>query len=116
MRRTADAIDCDVHPEAPPLSALLQYIGSYWREAFAVRGIDKLDVSLTSDLVSSPTQFGKAEPSTRSPLNSPFSSTVWVPNQPLPPAMAAWFSSAVPWPRALGANFGIVESVKTSMT
>ncbi len=31
------------------------------------------------------------------------------------PAMAAWFSVVVPWPRALDANLGIVESVNASM-
>jgi len=54
LERTQQAIDCDVHPETPRMSALLPYIDAYWREAFAVRGIEKLDMSLTSDPVGSP--------------------------------------------------------------
>jgi len=69
MIGTTGAIDCDVHPDLPSVGRLLPYIDDYWREAFAVRGIDKLDLSLTGDPAGSPlharpdwTQAGTAAP------------------------------------------------------
>ncbi len=43
------AIDCDVHPDSPSVAKLLPYVDPYWRESFTLRGIDRLDLSLTSD-------------------------------------------------------------------
>ena len=45
----AAAIDCDVHPALPGMGVLMPYLEPYWRETFAFRGIDKLDMSLTGD-------------------------------------------------------------------
>jgi predicted TIM-barrel fold metal-dependent hydrolase len=39
------AIDCDVHPALPGLSALLPYLNAYWREQVTVRGIGGLDLA-----------------------------------------------------------------------
>jgi uncharacterized protein len=36
---TAEAIDCDVHPEVPSLKALMPYLEPYWRDSFVERGI-----------------------------------------------------------------------------
>jgi predicted TIM-barrel fold metal-dependent hydrolase len=36
------AIDCDVHPAVPALSALLPYLDEHWREAVVQRGLDEL--------------------------------------------------------------------------
>lgn len=43
------AIDCDVHPALANIGVLMPYLEPYWRESFAFRGIDKLDMSLTGD-------------------------------------------------------------------
>ena len=39
MGLTADAIDCDVHPEVPNLKALMPYFEPFWRDSFVERGI-----------------------------------------------------------------------------
>ncbi len=36
------AIDCDIHPAVPALSALLPYLDDHWREAVVQRGLDEL--------------------------------------------------------------------------
>ena len=38
--RLEGAIDCDVHPSVPALSALLPYLDDYWRDMIEVRGIE----------------------------------------------------------------------------
>lgn len=45
---TSGAIDCDIHPALPNTKALLPYMDDYWREHMISRGIDLLDLSLTS--------------------------------------------------------------------
>ena len=45
---TKDAIDCDVHPAVPSTRALLPYFDEYWRDAIVARGIDRLNLDLTS--------------------------------------------------------------------
>jgi len=42
------AIDCDVHPAVPSTQALLPYFDEYWRDAILTRGIDRLNLDLTS--------------------------------------------------------------------
>ncbi|MEJ1977134.1 MAG: amidohydrolase family protein [Acetobacteraceae bacterium] len=37
------AIDCDIHPAVPTVSALLPYMSSYWREMLQTRGLDELN-------------------------------------------------------------------------
>jgi len=39
------AIDCDVHPALPSMSALLPYLDDYWREQVVTRGIDGMDMN-----------------------------------------------------------------------
>ena len=36
----AGGIDCDIHPAAPDMKALLPYLDDYWRETVVTRGID----------------------------------------------------------------------------
>jgi predicted TIM-barrel fold metal-dependent hydrolase len=48
------AIDCDVHPAMPPVSALLPYLPDYWRDQFTNRHIDKYAFNLTSYPPNSP--------------------------------------------------------------
>lgn len=38
--RLEGAIDCDVHPNVPGISALLPYLDDYWRDMIEVRGIE----------------------------------------------------------------------------
>src|SRR5215469_1038888 len=38
-----DAIDCDVHPAVPGMTALLPYLDDHWRRSVEERGIDSLD-------------------------------------------------------------------------
>jgi predicted TIM-barrel fold metal-dependent hydrolase len=45
---TQGAIDCDVHVSVPSVGALLPYCDDYWRDQFRIRGIDRLDFSLTA--------------------------------------------------------------------
>ena len=45
---TQNAIDCDVHPAVPSTKALLPYVDDYWRDAIVSRGIDRLNLDLTS--------------------------------------------------------------------
>ena len=45
---TQNAIDCDVHPSVPGTKALLPYFDAYWRDAIVSRGIDRLNLDLTS--------------------------------------------------------------------
>jgi uncharacterized protein len=46
--RYAGAIDCDLHPALPGMSALLPYLDDYWREMVTVRALDRLNLTLTS--------------------------------------------------------------------
>lgn len=48
MTPTLDAIDCDLHPAVPSTKALLPYFDDYWRDAITSRGIDRLNLDLTS--------------------------------------------------------------------
>jgi uncharacterized protein len=50
----AGAIDCDVHPAMPSVTALLPYLSDYWRDQIANRHIDKLPFQLSSYPPSSP--------------------------------------------------------------
>lgn len=45
---TQDAIDCDLHPAVPATKALLPYFDEYWRDAILSRGIDRLNLDITS--------------------------------------------------------------------
>ena len=45
---TQGAIDCDVHVAVPSVGALLPYCDDYWADQFRIRGIDRLDFSLTA--------------------------------------------------------------------
>lgn len=45
---THGAIDCDVHVSVPSVGALLPYCDDYWADQFRIRGIDRLDFSLTA--------------------------------------------------------------------
>ena len=45
---TRGAIDCDVHVAVPSAGALLPYCDEYWADQFRMRGIDRLDFSLTA--------------------------------------------------------------------
>jgi len=38
-----NAIDCDIHPSVPYLSALLPYLEEHWREVVLARGMDELN-------------------------------------------------------------------------
>jgi predicted TIM-barrel fold metal-dependent hydrolase len=51
---TAGAIDCDVHPAIPRVTALLPYLNEYWRDQIANRHIDQLPFQLSSYPPSSP--------------------------------------------------------------
>ena len=46
--RYAGAIDCDLHPAVPGMSALMPYLDDYWREMVSVRALDRLNLNLTS--------------------------------------------------------------------
>ena len=48
MPITQGAIDCDVHVSVPSVAALLPYCDEYWADQFRIRGIDRMDFSLTS--------------------------------------------------------------------
>jgi predicted TIM-barrel fold metal-dependent hydrolase len=50
----AGAIDCDVHPAMPNVTALLPYLNDYWRDQIGNRHIDKLPFQLSSYPPSSP--------------------------------------------------------------
>jgi hypothetical protein len=54
MTSFAGAIDCDIHPAVPGTQALLPYLDEYWREAVLTRGIDRLNLDLTSYPPSAP--------------------------------------------------------------
>jgi hypothetical protein len=41
MRPFDGAIDCDIHPAVPGMSALVPYLDEYWREAVKLRGIER---------------------------------------------------------------------------
>lgn len=43
------AVDCDIHPAAPTIAALLPYMSEYWREQIRIRFIDRLGFSMTSN-------------------------------------------------------------------
>ena len=42
------AIDCDIHPSAPDMPALLPYMSEYWRDQITNRFIDKTPFTFTS--------------------------------------------------------------------
>jgi uncharacterized protein len=42
----AGAIDCDVHPAVPGMTALLPHLDPHWREVVESRGVDGLDLAL----------------------------------------------------------------------
>jgi predicted TIM-barrel fold metal-dependent hydrolase len=48
------AIDCDLHPAMPSVSALLPYLDDYWRDQLANRHIDRLPFTLASYPTTSP--------------------------------------------------------------
>jgi predicted TIM-barrel fold metal-dependent hydrolase len=48
------AIDCDLHPGMPGVTALLPYLDDYWRDQLSNRHIDKLPFTLSSYPQSSP--------------------------------------------------------------
>jgi predicted TIM-barrel fold metal-dependent hydrolase len=50
----AGAIDCDVHPAMPAVTALLPYLDEYWRDQITKRYIDQLPFQLSSYPPSSP--------------------------------------------------------------
>lgn len=50
----ASIIDCDVHPSLRNMGMLMPYLEPYWRETFAFRGIDRVDLSLTGDPLTTP--------------------------------------------------------------
>jgi predicted TIM-barrel fold metal-dependent hydrolase len=50
----AGAIDCDVHPAMPGVTALLPYLNDYWRDQISNRHIDKLPFQLSSYPPTSP--------------------------------------------------------------
>jgi predicted TIM-barrel fold metal-dependent hydrolase len=43
------AVDCDIHPAAPPITALLPYMSEYWREQIRNRYIDRFGFAMTSN-------------------------------------------------------------------
>lgn len=45
MSRYPGAIDCDIHPTVPEVSALLPYMSPYWQDAMVSRGIDGMDMA-----------------------------------------------------------------------
>jgi predicted TIM-barrel fold metal-dependent hydrolase len=60
------AIDCDVHPAVPEVTALFPYLDEYWRMQIEMRGIEGLD--LTSYPPSAPLS---GRPDWRSPTGKP---------------------------------------------
>lgn len=50
----AGAIDCDLHPPLPSVTALLPYLDDYWRDQISNRHIDKLPFQLSSYPSTSP--------------------------------------------------------------
>ena len=64
----AGAIDCDLHPGMPGVSALLPYLDDYWRDQFSNRHIDRMPFSLSSYPPSSPLS---ARPDWRPPSGPP---------------------------------------------
>ena len=49
--RLEGAIDCDVHPSVPGLSALLPYLDDYWRDMIELRGIEGFETRAYPPLV-----------------------------------------------------------------
>ncbi len=47
-------IDCDIHPAVPGLHVLLPYMDDYWREEMVARGINELNLELTSYPLAAP--------------------------------------------------------------
>jgi predicted TIM-barrel fold metal-dependent hydrolase len=50
----AGAIDCDLHPPMPGVTALLPYLSDYWRDQISNRHIDRLPFQLSSYPPTSP--------------------------------------------------------------
>src|SRR6185437_10007291 len=61
-------IDCDIHPVVPNFRALLPYLDDYWRQTVLTRGIDLLNLDLTSYPPNAPLS---ARPDWRSPQGNP---------------------------------------------
>ena len=62
------AIDCDLHPAMPGATALLPYVGEYWRDQLVDRHIDRYPFTLTSYPPNSPLS---ARPDWRQPSGAP---------------------------------------------
>src|SRR5258708_29263363 len=45
LTNTVPAIDCDVHPAAPSMAALLPFLDEYWRNSVVERGIPSLETN-----------------------------------------------------------------------
>src|ERR1700716_3315327 len=45
LTSTFPAIDCDVHPAAPTMPALLPFLEEYWRNSVVERGIPSLETN-----------------------------------------------------------------------
>ena len=43
------AVDCDIHPAAPPMSALLPYMTDYWSDQLHNRHVDRMGFTMTSN-------------------------------------------------------------------
>ena len=43
------AVDCDIHPTAPPMSALLRYMSEYWSDQLQNRHVDRMGFAMTSN-------------------------------------------------------------------
>jgi predicted TIM-barrel fold metal-dependent hydrolase len=45
MHDLSGAIDCDLHPDLPPVAALLPYLDGHWADAMVERGIESLETA-----------------------------------------------------------------------
>ena len=43
------AVDCDIHPAAPPMSALLPHMTDYWSDQLHNRHVDRFGFTMTSN-------------------------------------------------------------------
>src|SRR5258708_12086912 len=46
LTSTSSAIDCDVHPAAPTMPALLPFLEEFWRNSVVERGIPSLETNI----------------------------------------------------------------------
>jgi len=74
------AVDCDLHPAMPSATALLPYLGDYWRDQIVDRHIDRTSFTLTSYPPNSPLS---ARPDWRPPSGLPGSSLDMIRSQAL---------------------------------